>query len=285
MIYIYHSNLYIDADGCHSFNYKIGAIMSTNSLHYSKNLKNALFALPKGMPVTTRQMEQLGVSRQLVHRYVQSGWLSSLGYGYFLRAGDELTRNGAVSALENQGIDLHIGGKSALILLGTLHYLTLGKEMLALYGTMRKKVPDWFASRFPCEIRTSRLFGREGALEKRLHVRRLDEADPYSPFVSEPERALLELLDDVPQKQSLDGARKIMEPLFTLRPDLLQELLEACTRIKVKRLFFALADELHLPVVQQLDVSRMNFGSDSVYVRTLKGNSLILHNPGKGKNG
>jgi hypothetical protein len=36
--------------------------------------------------------------------------------------------------------------------------------------------------------------------------------------------------------------------LFTLRPDVLQALLEACTRIKVKRLFFALVKEQNLPV-------------------------------------
>lgn len=259
--------------------------MSTNSLHSSKNLKAALFSLPKGMPVTTSQMENLGISRQLVHRYVQNGWLSSLGYGYFQRTGDELTRNGAVSALESQGLDVHIGGKSALSLRGSVHYLALGKEKLALYGVTRKKIPDWFVRQFPCALRMSRLFGEEGAMESRLQVLRLDEADLYSPFVSEPERAVLEMLDDVPQKQSLDEARKIMEPLFTLRPELLQALLETCTRIKVKRLFFSLAEELKLPVLQQLDVKLIKFGSASVYIRTQKGNSLILQHPGKRLNG
>lgn len=259
--------------------------MSTNSLHSSKNLKNALFALPNGMPVTTSQMEKMGISRQLVHRYVLNGWLESLGYGYFLRAGDELTRNGAVAALESQGHDVHIGGKSALSLRGVIHYLVLGKDKLTLYRMSRKKIPEWFVARFDSEICMSRLFEEENKLENRRHVRRLDEADQYSPFVSEPERALLEMLDDVPQKQSLDDAKKIMEPLFTLRSDLLQELLEACMRIKVKRLFFTLAAELNLPVVQQLNISRLDFGSASVYVRTLKGNSLILQNPGKGSNG
>ena len=253
--------------------------MSTNSLHASKNLKAALFSLPKGMPVTTSQMEHLGISRQLVHRYVQNGWLTTLGYGYFQRTGDELTRNGAVSALESQSLDVHIGGKSALSLRGAVHYLALGKEKLALYGVTRKKIPDWFTHQFPCESRMSRLFGNEGALESRLQVRRLDEADPYSPFVSEPERALLEMLDDVPQKQSLDEARKIMEPLYTLRPEAVQTLLEACTRIKVKRLFFSVAEELKLPVLQQLDLSRMDFGAPSVYILTRKGESLILKHP------
>ena len=259
--------------------------MSTNSLHSSKNLKAALFSLPKGMPVTTSQMEHLGISRQLVHRYVQNGWLTTLGYGYFQRTGDELTRNGAVSALESQNLDVHIGGKSALSLRGAVHYLALGKNKLSLYGVTRKKIPDWFTRQFPCELRMSRLFGVEENLESRLQVRRLDKADPYSPYVSEPERALLEMLDDVPQKQSLDEARKIMEPLFTLRPELLQALLETCTRIKVKRLFFSLAEELKLPVLQQLDMTLIKFGAASVYVRTQKGNSLILPHPGKRLNG
>ena len=114
-------------------------------------------------------------------------------------------------------------------------------------------------------------------------MRRLDETDPHSPFVSEPERALLEMLDDVPHKQSLDEARKIMEPLFNLRHDALQRLLEVCTRIKVKRLFFSLAEELQLPVLPLLNVSRIDFGATSLYVRTQKGHSLILKHPGKGR--
>ena len=131
----------------------------------------------------------------------------------------------------------------------------------------------------------SHLFEKDDGLEHRMHVRHQDENDPYSPFVSEPERALLEMLDDVPQKQSLDEARKIMEPLYTLRHNVLQSLLEACTRIKVKRLFFSLADNLKLPVLQQLDLNNMDFGADSVYVRTKKGSSLILKHPGMSKHG
>lgn len=237
------------------------------------------------MPVTSSLLEQWGVSRQLAHRYVQSGWLEPLGYGYFLRPGDTLTQTGAVAALEMQGMALHIGGKTALSLLGVAHYLALGKEKLFLYGTARKILPAWFTRQFSCEVRTSHLFREEAELEKRLYVRRLEENDPYSPFVSEPERALLEMLDDVPQKQSLDEARKIMEPLYTLRPEAVQTLLEVCTRIKVKRLFFSVADELKLPTLQQLDLSRMDFGAPSVYILTRKGGSLILKHPRTESNG
>jgi hypothetical protein len=259
--------------------------MSTKGLHTSQNLKRALFALPRGMPVTSSHLEQWGISRQLAHRYVQSGWLEPLGYGYFLRQGDTLTQTGAVAALEMQGMALHIGGKAALSLLGTVHFLALGKEKLFLYGKVRKAIPEWFARQFTCEVRMSHLFKEGDELEKRLYVRRLEENEPCSPFISEPERALLEMLDDVPQKQSLDEARKILEPLHTLRPEAVQTLLEACTRIKVKRLFFSVADELKLPVLKQLDLSRMDFGAPSVYILTKMGGSLTLKHPMMASNG
>jgi hypothetical protein len=255
--------------------------MSTNSLHSSQNLKNTLFALPAGMPITTRQLEQLGISRQLVHRYVSSGWLEQLGYGYYLRHGDILTQTGAVTALEFQGVAVHIGGKAALSLHGVAHYLALGKEKLFLYGTSKNSLPAWFIRQFPTEVRGGRLFNEASELANRLHVKRLDKNDVHSPYVAEPERALLEMLDDVPQKQGIDEAKKIMEPMFTLRFDALQILLEACTKIKVKRLFFHLAEELSLPVLKQLNNSKIDFGALSFYILSKKGNSLVLKHPGK----
>lgn len=255
--------------------------MSTESLHSGQNLKAALFSLPKGIPVTTGQMESWGISRQLVHRYVRSGWLEPLGSGYYRRPGDEITRDGALAALAAQGIDVHIGGKSALAEQGVTYYLALGNQKLFLYSARRRKLPAWFMAQFLCEFRLNRLFDEDGEIAGRLHVQRRDETDRYSPYVSAPERALLEMLDDVPHKQSLNEALKLMEPLFTLRPDLIQTLLEVCTRIKVKRLFFALAKELNLPVLKALDRSRIDFGAESVYIRTQKGNSLILPHPGK----
>jgi hypothetical protein len=255
--------------------------MSTNSLHSSQNLKNTLFALPVGMPITTRQLGQMGISRQLVHRYVQSGWLEQLGYGYYLRHSDILTPNGAVTALEFQGVTVHIGGKAALSLHGVAHYLALGTEKLFLYGTSKNSLPSWFIRQFPTEVRGGRLFNEGSELTKRLYVKRLGQNNHHSPFVAEPERALLEMLDDIPQKQGIDEARKIMEPLFTLRFAALQTLLEACTKIKVKRLFFHLAEELSLPVLKQLDNSKIDFGSLSFYMLSKKGLSLAMKHPGK----
>ncbi len=254
--------------------------MSTEGLHSGNKLKEALFSLPMGIPVTTRLMEAWGISRQLVHQYVKSGWLEPLGGSYYRRPGDEISRDGALTALNAQGMQAHIGGKSALKEHGVTHYLVLGSQKLYLYSSRRRNLPSWFKEQFSCEFRTNRLFGEEGDTGSRLQVRRRD-AGTESPYVSAPERAVLEMLDEVPDRQSRDEAAKLMEPLFTLRPDVLQELLEACTRIKVKRLFFALAKEQNLPVLKELDRSRIDFGAESDYIRSIKGNSLILKHPGK----
>lgn len=187
--------------------------------------------------------------------------------------------------LELQGVAFHIGGKSALSLRGVGHYLALSKEKLFLYGTTRSALPAWFARQFSCEVRRGRLFSEESDLEKRLYVRRLEENETYSPFVSEPERALLEMLDDVPGKQSLDEAGKRLEPLYTLRSDAVQVLLVACLKVKVKRLFFSLAEELRLPALEQLDLSSVDFGAPSVYVHSRKGGSFVLKHPRVKSNG
>jgi len=126
-------------------------------------------------------------------------------------------------------------------------------------------------------LSNSVLFEEQEDLIKRLCVSRLDN-ESNSPFVSEPERAVLELLDLVPKKQTFDEARQIMEGLQSLRSKKMLVLLKACKKIKVKRLFWRVAEELHLPVLKKIDKFEINFGSKSDY--TLPGEkNLVLRNP------
>jgi hypothetical protein len=78
--------------------------------------------------------------------------------------------------------------------------------------------------------------------------------------ISSPERAAMEMLYHVPAKQGFDEAARIMESLLTLRPVLVQKLLEACTSIKVKRLFLYMAQAASLPFVAKLDLTKVNLG-------------------------
>lgn len=258
--------------------------MSTLGLHSGNNLKQVLFRLPKGMPMTTRQLAEWGISRQLAHRYIQNGWLELLGYGYYLRTGDILTDKGAVAALEANGVRVHIGGKSALALKGFAHYLSLGGEKIYLYGKGVRSLPAWFTEKFDPVLTTGQLFAEGDSLQERLCVGPLEENDPHSPVVSEPERAVLELLDLVPKQQTLAEARQIIEGLYSLRSKKMQHLLERCKKVKVKRLFWELAGELKLPVLERIDTSAIDFGAAANYI--LAGEkTLALKNPVRSTDG
>ncbi|BCA80749.1 type IV toxin-antitoxin system AbiEi family antitoxin domain-containing protein [Desulfuromonas sp. AOP6] len=251
--------------------------MSNNTLHSSKLLKKALFGLPQGMPLAMSHLKEFGVSRQLAHHYVQNGWLKQLGSGYYLRAGDKLTKAGAVASLQANGVKVHIGGKSALAFKGFAHYLNMGEETITLYGHGTRKLPEWFQEQFRANLSNSTLFDERDTLAERHGVSRLDN-EPNGPFISEPERAVLELLDSVPKQQTLEEGKQIMEGLYSLRSKKMQELLKICKKIKVKRLFWKVAEELKLPVLEKIDISGIDFGSSSDY--SLQGEkTLVLRNP------
>ncbi len=60
---------------------------------------------------------------------------------------------------------------------------------------------------------------------------------------STPERAILEMLNELPAHESFHNVDAIFESLANLRPRLLADLLKECRSVKVKRLFFVYADQ------------------------------------------
>jgi hypothetical protein len=79
--------------------------------------------------------------------------------------------------------------------------------------------------------------------------------------LSSPERAILELLDELPHRESFDQADKLMEGLSNLRPRLLQKLLADCQSVKVKRLFFFFADRHRHAWLKRLEKTSVDLGS------------------------
>ena len=82
----------------------------------------------------------------------------------------------------------------------------------------------------------------------------------FSIRISSPERAAMEMLYLVPEKISFEESLLIMESLVTLRPEIVQKLLEMCRFVKVKRLFMYTAEKHRHPWVEKLDLSRIDFG-------------------------
>ena len=78
--------------------------------------------------------------------------------------------------------------------------------------------------------------------------------------MSAPERAILELLDEVPERETFHQADMLMEGLRNLSPRRLQKLLSDCRSIKVKRLFLWYAERHNHAWLKKLDRSGINLG-------------------------
>jgi hypothetical protein len=178
-----------------------------------------------------------GYGYDLINKYRLSGWLKAIGRGAVARAGDEIKWTGGLYAVQTQlKLPVHIGGKSALLLKGYAHFVPQGKGWeLYLFGEPKTKLPTWFKD-YPWEVRPrlvcSSLFLNDSTLGLVMH-----SVGAFSVQISSPERAMLEHLSLVPQEESIQEAKLLMEGLTTLRPKLVQKLLEACNSVKVKRLF------------------------------------------------
>jgi hypothetical protein len=65
----------------------------------------------------------------------------------------------------------------------------------------------------------------------------------------------------LPKRQSYEEAVQVMESLTSLRPQVLQRLLENCTSVKTKRLFMHAAERTNHAWLKRLDLSKVDFGS------------------------
>jgi hypothetical protein len=77
---------------------------------------------------------------------------------------------------------------------------------------------------------------------------------------SSSERAILELLDEVPDRETFHQADVLFEGLRNLSPRKLQPLLQSCRSVKVKRLFMWFAERHEPPWLKALDRSGIDLG-------------------------
>ncbi|MBL8389758.1 MAG: type IV toxin-antitoxin system AbiEi family antitoxin [Hydrogenophaga sp.] len=234
---------------------------------------NALYTrLPPGMPLTSEDLAALGISADLAVHYVRAGWLARLSRGVFCRPNDTLALHPSLILLQRRLKGLHVGGKSALDWYGVRQYVAQ-QPVLQLYGWAAGRLPEWFTERFPAEYHRKRLFNEQpGAL---LHAGPFEKRSG-APQVSAPERALLELLSDVGVRQPLQEARELVESAYSLRADVLRELLQCCTSVKTVRLCLQLGREASLPWAAKLDPATLPTGSDRPWVSRSAGGLLVL---------
>lgn len=219
-----------------------------------KPVKTLQAAFPRGTPFDSRQLRKIGVSSALAHHYLKSDWLTRLGRGVFMFPQDTLRQEYALKFLARLIVGFHVGGKTALAWRGVRHNLP-AREPLSLWGNTKAVLPPWFVEYFPARYTAPRLFSPN--LPKDSGLQPLPES-PNSVLVSEPERALLEMLSEVGIYQGVEEARNIMEGARSLRPDTLATLLKQCQRVKVRALCVQWSEELNLPWAS---AARKAFGS------------------------
>lgn len=227
-------------------------------LEKEQKINSLLKVQPSGIVYLTSWLTQNGFSNQLLDKYKNSNWLTSVGTGAMIRSGDNVGYEGAIYALQQQaGLFVHPAGKTALSLLGKAHYLELSPKKAVVFGGKDEKLPTWckthdwgiqldyYSSSFlPADI---------GLVEVELKT--------FSIQVSSAARAILECLFLAPKNQELVECYQLMEGLNNLRPNLVQNLLETCNSIKVKRLFLFLAEKANHSWVKHLNIEKIDLGS------------------------
>ncbi len=240
--------------------------------------------LDEGLLAETSWLEEHGYSRPLLAKYVRSGRLQSPTRGVYRRPGPPLKWQHVVASLQLLDENyLHVGGRTALVHRGLAHYVQMsGAQTIALYGPGAP--PPWvnklglrerFVYRSDAMLGALRAWRNgEGVLhgfdERPLAQGKLDEfglreekwgAWDWPLVFSNEERAILEVLQDVPAHESVYEADVLMQGLANLRPQRVMGLLKACASVKVKRLFLALAERHGHAWFKHLDEKSLDLGS------------------------
>lgn len=226
-----------------------------------KNLLNRLEEeLPEGILVDTAWLKRRGYSRQLLSHYVSAGWLDQPARGvYRRRRGSPSWQLLVLSLQKFLDLPLVVGGRTALELQGYAHYLSHKQAPVHLYGP--KSPPGWLR-KLKLDLQFTyhndrRMFEQHsvaeqlkkfdtapnaaGSFTQSLNQMPLGQWD-WKLILSTPERALLELLDELPNHETFHQVDMLMQGLTNLSPRRLQSLLVDCRSVKVKRLFFFFAD-------------------------------------------
>jgi hypothetical protein len=235
--------------------------------------------LPEGLVVDARWLTRHGYSTSLRSQYVAAGWLEQPARSVYRRPRGSLTwQQVVVSVQALLEYPVLVGGRTALELRGYAHYLTQDLKEVHLYGP--KPPPQWLRKlqlgvRFlPHNDR--KLFKAEPFTKGLPHLDtpkdRNNEAAhghwtvqswgqwDWPLALSTPERAVLEMLDELPKRESFHQADMLMQGLSNLSPRRMQKLLADCRSVKVKRLFFFFADRHQHAWLKRLDKDAVDLG-------------------------
>lgn len=239
--------------------------------------------VPYGLVATRKWLLRAGMSRSALDNQIKSGQLLSVRAGVYVRPGTRLVWQGVVCSLGRMGADLVVGGATALEEQGRAPELPLsGRRSIQLRGldplppwANGLDVPETFFRKSSAWLTGS---ATDDDAEGRPGPSFLTTAVPWGDGfrtirVSMPERALFELLKDVPQSVSFQHAERFLEGLSDLSPRRLELLLQHTASVKIRRLFFWLAERHGHPWARQLQPDDFDLGRGKLALT--KGGRLV----------
>jgi hypothetical protein len=150
----------------------------------------------------------------------------------------------------------------------------MGKPTAYLFTDKSNKLPSWVLKEewdMTIKYMTTSFLGDELLCVETMTI------NQHELLVSSPERAILECLNLPDASSSLLDIYYIMEGLTTLRPKMVQTLLEACTSQKVKRLFLYMAEKAGHSWYKALKLENVNLGT-SRFMITSTGKYINKYN-------
>ena len=221
--------------------------------------------LPLGMVATKRWLQEQGLSLHYIDNSVRRGALVVAVPGVYYRDEARPTWQGVVASLQQMAkLPVHVGGLSALAVNGVSHFVNKrGNPIVNLYSP--DKLPAWVnkidvGATFAWHG-TKRLWPESLLLDQSVFrhyewVKGLPEIT-YSCV----EKAYLEVLNEMPKHVSFEHADALLQGLHNLSPRKLDTLLKGCLNVKVKRLFFWLAERNQQPWFKYLKSEDYDLGT------------------------
>lgn len=214
---------------------------------------------PKGTVAVSSWLKSQGIYRQLSDIYEKSSWIESIGHGAFRHSEDSVDWPGGVYALQEQlKLYVHVGGRSALELQGHMHFVPQGKNYPVYLFGLKRFLPVWFRQ-YQWKQPVNYVYTNAFPYQEKIGLTQ-KEMGAFSVELSSRELAIMEVLYLVDKNETYEHAALLMEGLKTLRPAVVQLLLERINSVKVKRLFMHLAEKFNHPWVKHVKVSNIDFG-------------------------
>ena len=237
------------------FIFKTSSMTSNNGIKINSLLKNT----PRGSIFTMPWLKKYNISNKLAWWYCNAGWLEHIDNGVYCYAGDTITWERVVAALQQQlTLPIYPAAKTALQLLGYGHYISMQTPTIQLFAASKIRIPRWLASPYwqpSFKVFQPTLFSN--LTEKALVEH---EVNTQTLMISSPEKATLELCYLVDKTVTFDETALMIEGLSRMSPSLLQSLLENCQSYRTKRLLLYLGDHYNHAWLTELNLKTIDLG-------------------------